>query len=275
MLDTDTRTKGEFDIVPILPKSCPVCGVATNYVYCIAEGDTGKQAKWYRCQCGLVFQEEFPSHKGYDKKYFDDYACMKEGDKRLTHSARIYGNLIEELTYGRMMLDVGYCVPHNMDFFAKRGWLTWGIDVNEQVGGNGRFYRGDFITYDFDIPANTEDLKALAEGDKFKRTFDLIWMNHSFEHFNYPLAALKKAYDLLSDTGVLFIALPDIDFIMKTGVTGYPHFKMDEHFTLWGEAVLKREVERIGMKVIMCRRNFSSRFSSWYDIQLIAQRNYF
>jgi SAM-dependent methyltransferase len=263
------------EAMQVLPKCCPVCGVATNYVYAIEEGATGKQAKWYRCTCGLVFQENYPSHSGYDMKYFEDYAKMKEGDKRLIHSARTYAPLIEELTYGRMMLDVGYCVPNNMDFFKDRGWLTWGIDINPEIGGNSRFYRGDFTTFDFDLPAKTDELKALADGDSFKRTFDLIWMNHSFEHFNDPLAVLSKAVNLLSETGVLFIALPDIDFITKTGVTGYPHFKMDEHYTLWTENSLKREVERLGMKVIMCRRNFSSRFSSWYDIQLIAQKLYF
>jgi len=258
----------------VYPANCPVCGVATSYVYNIDEG-SGKEALWYRCNCGMVFQENYPKGKGYGEKYIADYAGMKEGDKRLTHSARTYGNLIEELTYGRMMLDVGYCVPHNMDFFKNRGWLTWGIDINENIGGEGHLYKGDFLTYDFDIPANTADLKELAGGDKFKRTFDLVWMNHVLEHFNDPIGVLKKAVSLLSETGVLFIGVPDADFIFKTGVPGYPHFKMEEHYTLWSEQALIEEVEKLGMKVIMCRRNYASRYSSWYDIHLIAQRRYF
>lgn len=258
----------------ILPMSCPICGVATSYVYNLDEGG-GKEALWYRCACGMVFQENYPKGSGYDEKYVNDYALMKEADKRLTHSARTYGNLIEELTYGRMMLDVGYCVPHNMKYFEERGWLTWGIDVNPNIGGAGNLYTGDFLTHDFDIPAKTEELKELAGGDKFKRTFDLIWMNHVLEHFNDPLAVLRKAANMLSETGVLFIGTPDADFITKTGVQGYPHFKMQEHYTLWTEDTLKREVERIGMKVIMSRRNFASRYSSWYDVHLICQKRYF
>jgi SAM-dependent methyltransferase len=200
---------------------------------------------------------------------------MKEGKVRLVHQARIYAPIIEELTYGRMMLDVGYCVPNNMEFFKERGWLTWGIDQNKETGGSGSFYRGDFTTYDFDLPARSKDLQELVGGDKIKRTFDLIWMSHSFEHFNDPVTVLRKAHDLLSETGVLYISTPDIDFINKTGVPGYPHWKKDEHYVLWSEQALKREVEKAGFKVVMSRRNFSSRFSSWYDIQMIAQKNYF
>lgn len=259
----------------VYPKACPICGIGSSYVYRIHEADIDKAATWYRCTCGVCFQENVPSHSGYDAKYQENYALMKQGDTRLIHQAKTYANLIEELTLGRMMLDVGYCVPHNMKYFEDRGWLTWGIDVNPKIGGQGNLYRGDFTNYDFDIPATTKELKALADGDSFKRTFDLIWMNHSFEHFNEPIKVLHKCHDLLSETGVLYIGVPDIDFITKTGVPGYPHFKMNEHYVLWNETSLKREVEKAGFKVIMCRRNYSSRYSSWYDVHLICQKNYF
>jgi SAM-dependent methyltransferase len=258
----------------IVPKKCPICGVDTNYTYNITEADD-KEALWYRCSCGIVFQEDFPCGGCYDEKYHQGIDQMKEGDKRLSHSAYTYANIIEELTYGRMMLDVGYCSTKNMDFFKERGWLTWGVDVNNDIGGEKNLYRGDFMTFDFDIPANTDDLKELAGGDKFKRTFDLIWMNHVLEHFNDPLAALHKAINMLSETGVLFVGVPDADFIMKTGPSGYGHFKKDEHYTLWTEDTLKREVERLGMKTIMSRRNYASRYSSWYDVHLICQKRYF
>ena len=260
--------------ISIYPMPCPVCGVASNYTYNIKECE-GKEAMWYRCTCGIIFQENFPTGDGYNSRYFIGIDQMKAGDKRLSHAGYTYANLIEELTYGRMMLDVGYCSTKNMDFFKKRGWLTWGIDVNQEVGGVGSLYRGDFLTYDFDIPALTQELKDLAEGESFKRQFDLIWMSHVLEHFNDPLAVLKKAYSLLPETGVLYIGVPDADFITKTGIGGYPHFKKDEHYTLWTEDSLKREVERIGFKVIMSRRNYASRYSSWYDIHLIAQKRYF
>lgn len=256
------------------PKACPICGVASSYVYRVEEAD-GKTASWFRCQCGVCFQENVPSHAGYDEKYATDYSNMKAGDLRLVHHAKTYAPIIEELTYGRQMLDVGYCIPNNMKFFEERGWITYGIDVNKDIGGKKNLYRGDFTTFDFDIPATTDELKAIAGGDKFERKFDLIWMNHSFEHFNDPITVLKKSYDLLSETGVIYIGTPDIDFVNKTGVAGYAHFKKDEHYVLWNERSLCRELERVGFNIVMKRRNFSSRYSSWYDCHIIGQKNYF
>lgn len=258
----------------IKPRTCPVCGAPCFHAFPIEE-KPGKVGTWYHCSCGVVFQDELPSHSGYNEKYAKDYFDMKEGNVRLIHSARTYANLIEELTYGRQMLDVGYCVPNVLNFFQERGWIPWGIDVNPTISGKGNLYKGDFLTYDFDIPAKTEELKALAGGDNFRREFDLIWMNHSFEHFNDPLAALRKSHDLLSESGVLYIACPDIDFIHTNNLQGFPHFKKDEHYVMWSKRALVRELERVGFNVVMARRNFSSRFSSWFDVQIIAQKNYF
>lgn len=200
---------------------------------------------------------------------------MKESKVRITHAAHTYVNLIEELTYGRMMLDVGFLAPNTMEFFKNRGWLTWGIDVNEIIEGGGSIYKGDFLEYDFSPKIDKEKLKEITGETEVKRTFDLIWMSHVLEHFNDPLRAINKAYNLLSDTGILYIAVPDIEFIYKTGVAGWSHFKKREHYIMWSERALRRELERLGFKVIMMRRNFSSRFSSWYDIHCICQRNYF
>lgn len=275
LLTQKENLENETESNLVYPKHCPICGVDTSYVYKIEESSTKKCATWYRCQCGVIFQENLPSHKGYNEKYFTDYAAMKEGDTRITHSARTYVNLIEELTYGRMMLDVGFCVPQNMQFFRDRGWLTWGIDVNESLEYGGSLYKGNFLEYDFSLPIKDKEMQKQIGSEKIDRTFDLIWMGHVFEHFNDPIAVLKKAYDLLSFSGVIFIATPDADFINKTGVPGYPHWKADEHYIIWNETSLKRELEKVGFKIAMSRRNYSSRYSSWYDIHCLAQKNYF
>ena len=261
----------------IFPKRCPVCGVEGNYTYKIEDTREGKNpvpTTWYRCQCGVIHQKDLPSHSVYDASYLDFYNNAKEGKEHSIHAAKCYAPMIEELTYGRMMLDVGYGIPNNMKFMEDRGWLTWGIDVNEDINPGGNLYKGNFETYDFDMQLPPEMKEQLGK-DKLKRTFDLIWMSHVFEHFTNPVGVLHKAYDLLSETGVLYISTPDIDFINKTGVAAWSHWSRDEHNILWSEQALKREVERAGFKVIMSRRNFSSRFISWYDVHMVCQKNYF
>ena len=260
----------------IYPLPCPVCGKETNSVWQIQEGNTDRRAMWYRCQGGVLFQEHFPTNDIYHKEYLETYSDEKKAQARMIHAGKIYAPIIEETTYGRMMLDVGFGMPYNLMFFEERGWLVWGIEVNDAISPGKNIYKGDFLTYDFSPHINKERLKSIV-GEKavIKRTFDLIWMSHVLEHFNDPMAVLKKAYDLLSPTGVLYISTPDIDFINKTGVTGWLHFKKQEHYTLWTERALVRELKRIGFNIILKKRNFSSRFVSWFDVHVIAQKDYF
>lgn len=264
------------DETKIFPLRCPICGIDTNYVYLTADAKNPEcKAIWYRCSCGIVFQRDMPDGKCYNEKYPALYANAKEADIRNSHAAWTYAPLIEELTFGRMMLDVGFNLGYNMKYFEDRGWLTWGIDINPTFTVGGNLYKGDFLTFDFEPKVKDPEIAKLIDSKKIHRTFDLVWMSHVLEHFSDPIGALRKAYDILSPDGVIYIATPDIDFINKTGVGGYPHWKKDEHYIMWTEQALKREVERLGFKVIMSRRNFSSRYSSWYDIQLIAQKNFF
>jgi len=258
----------------ITPKMCPVCGVDTNYLYRITEKDD-VSGDWYRCACGVIFLPEPDNKIDYDEKYHSLYTDDKV-KKNAIHAARVYAPIIEELTYGRMMLDVGFASGYNMDYFENRGWLTWGIDVNVPKEKRPNLYKGDFLTYDFEPRINKEELeKHVGDGRLKKRTFDLIWMSHVLEHFDNPIEVLKKAKGLLSDTGVMYISTPDIDFINKTGLPSFPHWKCKEHRVLWSSRALKRELERLGFDVILIRRNFSSRFISWYDVQCICQKRYF
>jgi predicted SAM-dependent methyltransferase len=163
----------------------------------------------------------------------------------------------------------------NINEFERRGWITYGIDCNKDMPAGGNIYRGDFENYDFDLKLTPQLKEKFGDIDILPRKFDLLWMNHVLEHFRDPIKALKKAYNLLSETGVLYLATPDIDFIFKTGVSGWGHWSASEHYILWSEQALVRELEKIGFNVILKRRNFSSRYVSWYDLQIICQRRYF
>jgi len=264
----------EPETVKILPQHCPICGVETIVADCIEEAENKCKSIWYYCTCGVMFQSEPPkSLEIYDAHYIAKLADGKQNKDKYEYLLRLYAPLIEELTYGRMMLEVGFCVPFILKAMEERGWLTWAIDINPTLTGQGNIYQGDFLDYDFSL--SNASIKETTGEDKINRKFDLIWMGHVLEHMPDPLAALNKAYDLLDPKGVLFISTPDIDFIHKTTVQGWPHFKGKEHNIMWSERALCRELERLGFNIIMKRRNFSSRFSSWYDLHVICAKNYF
>lgn len=260
--------------VHLTPHFCPICGVDTIEAECMEDAKTHDRSIWYKCTCGVIFQDHFPtSLEVYDEKYVALLAETKEAKDRYEYMVKLYAPIIEEITYGRMMLEVGFCVPFTYQKMAERGWLTWGIDVNPALTGQGNIYKGDFIKYDFSISGDS--IKATTGEEKIDRKFDLIWMGHVLEHFENPLAALNKAYEVLDTKGVLFISTPDIDFISKTTVRGWPYLIGKEHYILWSERALCRELERLGFKIILKHRNYSSRFVAHHDLHIIAQKNYF
>jgi len=259
--------------IKVMPHFCPICGVETIRADAIEDGKSGDRSLWFECQCGVWFQSEPPTgERVYDDKYIAALAEGKSSKDRYEYMLRLYAPLIEELTFGRMMLDVGFCVPYILAEMRRRGWLTWGIDVNPALTGKGNIYRGDFLNYDFSI--SNESVKEATGKEKVDREFDLIWMGHVLEHFENPLAAIQKAHGLLETKGVLFISTPDVEFIYKNTVAGWPHFKKREHYIMWSERALVRELERAGFDIIMKRRNFSSRFMSWFDLHIIAQKHW-
>ena len=264
-----TKSLPEAEQIKITPHFCPICGVDTVIASCI-ESREGVRGVWYFCNCGICFQEKIPTDLSvYNAKYIASYAAVKEAKSRGEYPVRQYASLIEECTYGRMMLEVGFCTPFVLNAMKDRGWLTWAIDVNPTLTGAGNIYKGDFLTYDFSISGE-------AVGEKnIQRKFDLIWMGHVLEHMTDPLAAMNKAYDLLDQKGVLFITTPDIGFIQHQTIQGWDHFKADEHYILWSERALCRELERQGFNIILKRRNFSTRFNSWWDLHIIAQKRYY
>ncbi len=258
---------------PVESKDCPICGSDTIYIYPIEELD-GYIARYYRCRCGVIFQENPPSENPYDNEYLKKEELKPLEESRGTYSARIYAPIIEEATYGRMMLDVGFAVPYTMGFMEDRGWLVWGIDKNKDIEGGGSIYQGDYETYDFSPRLNKEQKKQIGM-DEVKRTFDLIWMSHVLEKFKDPIKALKKAYDLLAMDGCLHIATTDIDFIHKHSLAHFGEFKHKENYVLWSMSALVRELKKVGFKIMMKRRNYSTRFKQSSDIHIIAQKNRF
>ncbi len=246
--------------VIVSSKKCPICLRPTIYAYSVTEekDDFNKgTGMFYKCSCGVIFQEAYPKEKPYDDEHVNNVVAVKEFEDRSIHAQRTYITLLEELTYGRKLLDVGYCYEKPLNWLRNRGWICWGIDKHHLVKEDLYHIKGNFEDYDF--------------RDK---EFDVIWMGHVFEHFKDPIGALKKAYVLMPDDGVVVITTPDVDFIHQTSPVRFPHWKHNEHYTLWNKRALKREAKKLGFQVIMCRSNFSERFMDLWDVHVILQKIY-
>ena len=241
-------------------KNCPVCGRDVLLAKAISETGNAKDAGlWYWCSCGVIYNETIPKREPKDKEYLAKYIDAKQYDEKAKLPVRVYAPIIEELTMGRKALDVGYCVPNTMQALKERGWVTFGIDNNKDSEESDRLIKDDFET--------TEKL--------YKNTYDLVWMGHVLEKFKDPLSALWRTRDILQNNGVLYISTPDIDFLYSKPHGEWTHWNKEDNNIMWSERSLRRELERLGLNIIVCRRNYYSRYGFYHDLHVICQKTYF
>lgn len=228
--------------------NCPICGRKVMTQYNIAT--EVRYVSWHYCYCGTLFHEEGIDKKHFGKLYLRAHKENKELKERYEYVQRVYLPLIEELTYGRKFLEVGFTVPHTIKYLKNRGWITGGIDL----------VPNDYIQDDFetcDIP----------------ETFDYILMGHCLESFYDPIGALKKAYDLLDDQGLLFLSHPNPEMIFEVGLPKFGYWDSNQNYIMISKPKLEDICKRIGFNVIVSTRNISPRFTMYNDTHLLLQKD--
>ena len=238
--------------------SCPICTAITTHLYYMSDKDTGVKSKWYNCACGVTWQAAEPKEP-YNQAYFDRY---KDGGKKYEAAVKypisIYMPLIEELTYGRRVLEVGHTSPYQVEAFKERGWVPTTIDKNPCFTETPNFIVEDFETYDF---------------GEYRP--NLIWLNHSLECFKQPAQSLLKCFSLLPEDGIIAIMTPDTDFLHTRSSSGFIHWKPQVNRLMWNRSSLVTHLEKLGFNVILSRRNYEARFAAQDDVHLIAQKRFF
>ena len=240
---------------------CPICEAFVYHLYYMQDADTKKRSKWYACSCGVVWQAQKPSGI-YDIKYWQKYNIPDDNHKirdTYEYPIRIYSPIIEELIYGRKVLLIGRQNTYQEDYFGQRGWIAYSIDKNTCFKNSDRIIASDFETHQFN-----PDVK-----------FNLIWMYHTLESFLDPKAALAKCISLLPEDGIIFIATPDTDFINTRSSSNFIHWKAEYNSIMWNKRSLTRQLDSLGLNVILARSNYEHRFPVWDDVHLLAQKKFF
>ena len=240
--------------------NCPLClsrvyqSILTKSK--VRDTDNFISSTWKFCKCGCCFNSEIHDPKDvFNAEYRKNYEDMKGVKERQNYFIYVYGNLIEELTYGRKFLDVGYCSPYNILEMRERGWLATGIDLIEDKD----YHTGDFLTFDFG-----------------KERFDYIKMSDLLQCITDPLAVIKKAYDLLYPSGVLLISTPDTDLIRDNFFPNWGHWNAKENRQYVNESILREMLVKCNdvldgrFVVKFVHRDISRRFISWNTLHLIA-----
>jgi len=107
---------------------------------------------------------------------------------------------LSKLKKGGRIVDVGCGTGDFLAAFGHASWETWGVDISE---------------YACRIAAQRSVDKVFVgelEDHKFPTSyFDIITMNHSFEHMPNPKRVLVEVHRILKEDGLVFISLPNIE----------------------------------------------------------------
>ena len=185
---------------------CRVCGSKSAKIYstvnlpeCI--WPTKKKTKFSKCHVYSCLKCFHLQLQNFSKKKistsYGEKQCNTEkyeiNKRRLSSIKKIYG---EDYLKNKKILDVGGGVNPIM-----KGKNVFIADIKIQKM-NKDFYKNRY--YEIDI-----------ERKKIDQEFDIIFLIHTLEHFKYPKKAIKNIRNSLSDKGILFIEIPNFNYMLK------------------------------------------------------------
>jgi SAM-dependent methyltransferase len=153
------------------------------------------------------------------------------------------------------VLDIGCGHGELLDRLRALGWETWGLETDARAA-NRVSRRGHQVV--------TRELSA----DLFPGvTFDMVWMSHSLEHVQNPLAACRIVRALLKPQGALLLRTPRTDGLLPR-ITLADWYNLDVPRHLWHFSS-----ESIRHLLAMARLDVVrlSSYSTWIDYAATAR----
>lgn len=86
-----------------------------------------------------------------------------------------------------------------------------------------------------------------AETFELNQKFDLIWMNHVFEHLSKPIEILEKCKKFLNNMGHIFIEVPSVEKI-----NDYRTFTITPHAYNYSKLALENICKKSNYSIIKC-----------------------
>ncbi len=158
--------------------------------------------------CGLVSHGAVPGNvelrNFYSKRYRLAYKGAWEPRRRqilrnFNYVSSFFDRHGDILRTAEKVLDVGSGSGEFLFFCKELDLDVVGIEPNERYAAFSR------QKYGVDVRTGTLDDVSFDE-----KSFDFIRINHVLEHTNRPVDVLAKLRSWLTDDGVLFVAVPDI-----------------------------------------------------------------
>lgn len=234
---------------------CPVCGnIDSNYIsryYGTVYPFNKKYNNLLRCnKCGLVYLVPMPSEIQLDKFYSNYWTSDTAVQSSSEESLKIYkAENRSRLSF--LLENLGNLENKTiLDFGAGYGLFA---EVLIEEGHNAKYYavESDEKIVEYLI---SKGFRAAKKIDKLKqKEFDIIVAFHVLEHIPNPTKFIKLLISVLKENGLLFIEIPNQDYLWKKYFE--PHVLF---FNTNSLKVLLRKLSLCDFKIVSCGRRLQN-----------------
>lgn len=214
---------------------------------------TGEVFTLVRCEtCGLVFTNPRPTSKELRFHYPES---LYTADPSLGDKKRI---LLQYIQHGKI-LDVG-C---GRGFFLnsiKHEFEVAGVEIDEKSSR--------YASKKYGIEIKAQQITELSPAEN---SYDVITFWHTLEHLPDPKSSLEKAFALLKEKGLLFVAVPNIDSLQADIFQRrWYHIDLPRHLFHFSKTSLSRIMEDAGFtlketSLTLFKHNFEGYWRSWFE----------
>src|SRR5262245_64585944 len=217
---------------------------------------TGKQI--FRCdECVYLmtpFASEDEARALYDNpEYFDGWGCNLEFDydrfePSVHQQVSEYLDFLSAHTRGKSLLDVGTGSGLLAQTARTRGYLVEGTDLSKHVC--------ETLPAKTGIPVHHGAIEEIA----FPGKYDIITMLHVLEHTSDPLSTIRRAGEILTESGFIMVVVPNyrsLDTRIKDTLSRfklksrpYKHLALGHHNYVFSIRSLKLLGQRAGLRVV-------------------------
>jgi SAM-dependent methyltransferase len=251
--------------------SCPLCDRDDATEVAIADCSRHPMYKpslpatmrWLRCDaCGHMFVDGYFDDAALGD-LFSDAQPMQTPGHEMGRARVVWAKVVEDVARLRAgidgrWLDVGFGSGALLTTAAEFGFEVTGLDLRARNVE-------DMIRFGYQAH------RTKLEDFRPEQPFDVVSMADVLEHMPFPRGALARAHEILSDDGLLFVSMPNVDsFIWKmldrSGEN--PYWGEIEHLHNFGRTRLYALLREHGFEP--CRYGVSERYVACMEV--VARR---
>ena len=235
-----------------MKNSCVIC----QQTEVLALNERGPGLDVVVCEvCGLVWNRLMRAEHEQEQFYRESNRTSKKISRRYLATRVVRAGCILEFLEGELRsglrhLDVGCAEGTLLTLTRARGLDVTGLELDSWHAPFAREVRG------LQVHSTTLEAAPLENG-----SFDLVSVVHVVEHLFDPVRTLQRAYQLLGDSGLLYVEVPNLN----QPLPGLRRFFRHQHNFYFTSNTLRSLVSQAGF--VLLRIGYSQRDAS---VQLLA-----